>query len=322
MVLPRTNQLQVIVIEAEDKDRPALKFNVLSAAILLFSIFALMWIFTGSPFFSGGIAAATVFVTAVILGDRLYTNVESRQAVNYLDGFKSKSNRVYKQGFHWIRWTARRQPDVMDFQRREAIVASIPAGTALRGVSVDGFTVLTGVTIFINLRDDSDSISHSLMFRLEEIKVLVIKTVAAWLTDLEGRNEYRALLQNKGTAAKWLGQLFDGDTMSDFEKMTGWTVMDPILDDFEVVNEEKETFELRAKTNAFVAAVKQMTKAGVGANEASLAAQALGGKVKRTVVTADNKYDLSSAPATMTVFAPGSGVGGALLGGKVNEKNH
>lgn len=320
--VPNNNDTPLPIRYVEGKDWYALLFNILS--------FVLVGLVMNSLFnklgFSEGLKTITLWIIILIAFvfafEHLYTNVEALKAKIYLDQLSPKRLIVLTQGFHFTTWTSVEQKEnEVDLQKHETEVDKDSKMAKFTFPSSDGWRMVAEVTIMFKRRAGEEAMSKSLKYKKEEIGTLIRATISQALSELGGLNPYERLLKRKADVTVWLANLFGGsDMISSLETDTGTSILDPVLNDFDLTLEDQKVRQARARTEVITDIVNKLRIATDASPEKATAeellatARLLAGENSKEQI---NTHRYHGIPPGVTTFAPGDGgIAVGVKGGK------
>lgn len=300
-----------------DKDWTAFTFNLLSATFAFVLIHILFRIKSTNPMLTIAIPLASIWIAIVYFHNHLWVNVDGLQAKIYVDMFFSKKMIVYLQGGHFTAWSSKDQTNDVDFQKHETIETDGTKEKTLNFQTQDGYQLAANVTIVYNRRAGIEAMSKSLKFkRTEEIRTLIKAWVQAKLSDLGGCNSYETIIYYKPSVTAWAANLFGGEgQISLLEQKTGTNVLNPVVNNLDLDEESKKTFNAKARLSVMREETKLLhDDCGVTSDEAFIGTQVALNLVQRVVSTQEYK----GIPEGVTTFAPGNA--GIAIGGGSKSK--
>jgi hypothetical protein len=269
--------LPIRYVTSGDKDVASLGINIISAVLLVGTLWLILGKITGYPVITVGLPLVILWITLVAFHNKMWVSVDEQQAVIYVDQlFSSGELIVYLQGGHFTSWTSKRQAETINFKKNEVSGTPKDRVSTFEFPTNDGLYIVAKVRIFARRRNSKEALSRSLRWPIEELERKVEALVAKKLSDIGARNTFDVIRTNKPQVAYEVAQMFDGEgRTSDFERDTGLTIDDPIILELGLTAESKRIYESRAKVNVLKEGVSNLLESSGGQMDPTDAANAV-----------------------------------------------
>lgn len=305
--------LPIRYVTSDDKDVVSLAINVISAILLVGTLWLIFSKITWYPMITIGLPIVILWIMLVAFHDKLWVSVDEQQAAIYVDQlFFSEQLIVYLQGGHFASWTSKRQAETINFKKNEVSGTPKDRVSTFEFPTNDGLYIVAKVRIFARRRNSKEALSRSLRWPIEELERKVEALVAKKLSDIGAANTFDVIRTNKPQVAYEVAQMFDGESRtSDFERDTGLIIDDPIILELGLTAESKRIYESRAKINVLKEGVDSLRGSNIDMDptDAANAVQVASGAASQVIHTYKG-----IPPGATTVALGDSGLG--VVGGK------